>query len=195
MVFYAKTYAVLVVSSSQKMNTALAPLLPETLYAPVEFASSVTAAKRRMLEQSFDFVILNSQISDDAGLRFAIDASGDRSTVVLMLVPDEKHDEVRETVGAYGVYTLAKPTSTTMLSRALFWMAATRERLGKLAEKTATVEEKMEEIRLVNRAKWLLIEQLGMSEAEAHRHIEKHAMDAGSTKKKVAEDIIKTYQQ
>ena len=52
----------------------------------------------------------------------------------------------------------------------------------------------MEDIRLVNRAKLLLIEQLKMSESEAHRYIEKRAMDTCVKRRKVAEDIIKTYE-
>ena len=52
----------------------------------------------------------------------------------------------------------------------------------------------MEEIRLVNRAKWILIEQLKMTEAEAHRFIEKQAMDRCSAKREIALGIIKTYQ-
>ena len=55
------------------------------------------------------------------------------------------------------------------------------------------VEEKIKEIRLVNRAKWLLIECLRMTEAEAHRYIEKQAMDLRISKREAAENIIKTY--
>ena len=44
-----------------------------------------------------------------------------------------------------------------------------------------------------NRAKWLLIEQLKMTEAEAHRHIEKQAMDRCTTRREIALGIIKTY--
>ena len=51
----------------------------------------------------------------------------------------------------------------------------------------------MEEIRLVNRAKWLLIEQLRMTESEAHRYIEKQAMDRCVTKLSIAENIISMY--
>jgi len=51
----------------------------------------------------------------------------------------------------------------------------------------------MTEIRLVNRAKWLLIGELTMSEPDAHRYIEKQAMDNGVTKREIAENIIKTY--
>ena len=56
-----------------------------------------------------------------------------------------------------------------------------------------TFEEKMSEIRLVNRAKLLLISELSMTEPEAHRYIEKHAMDRCVAKKQIAEEIIRTY--
>ncbi len=52
----------------------------------------------------------------------------------------------------------------------------------------------MEEIRLVNRAKWILIDVLGMSENDAHRYIEKQAMDRCVTKAEVARGIISTYE-
>ena len=62
-----------------------------------------------------------------------------------------------------------------------------------MEQKTASIEEKMEEIRIINRAKWLLIEQLKMTEKEAHRYIEKQAMDRCVTRRKIAENIISTY--
>ena len=55
------------------------------------------------------------------------------------------------------------------------------------------IEEKMEEIRIVNRAKWLLISELKMDEPQAHRYIEKQAMDRCISKREVADEIIKTY--
>lgn len=51
----------------------------------------------------------------------------------------------------------------------------------------------MEEIRLVHRAKWLLINELKMEEPQAHRYIEKQAMDLCTSKRQVAEDIIRAY--
>ena len=72
-------------------------------------------------------------------------------------------------------------------------MAASRERLRRMEKKATSIEEKMEEIRLVNRAKWLLIEQLKMTEADAHRYIERQAMDRCVTRREIALGIIKTY--
>ena len=51
----------------------------------------------------------------------------------------------------------------------------------------------MKEIRIVNRAKWLLVSELKMTEPDAHRYIEKQAMDRCVSKRQIAEEIIKTY--
>ena len=77
-----------------------------------------------------------------------------------------------------------------MILQSLQLLCGTRERLRKMEQKTASIEEKMAEIRLVNRAKWLLIERQGLSEQEAHRFIEKQAMDRCVTRRAVAEDIL-----
>ena len=63
-----------------------------------------------------------------------------------------------------------------------------------MEQKTATLQEKMEEIRLVNRAKWILIDQLKMTENEAHKFIERQAMDRCVTRRTIAENILATYQ-
>ena len=51
----------------------------------------------------------------------------------------------------------------------------------------------MNEIRIVNRAKWLLIGELKMTEPDAHRYIEKQAMDRCVSRCQIAEEIIRTY--
>ena len=50
----------------------------------------------------------------------------------------------------------------------------------------------MQEIQLLNRAKWLLIEQRGMTEPEAHRFLEKQAMDRCVSKRTIAEELLET---
>ena len=76
---------------------------------------------------------------------------------------------------------------------ALSWLSSSREKLRKTEKKTLSIEEHMEEIRIVNRAKWLLISELKMDEQGAHRYIEKQTMDRCISKRIVAEEIIKTY--
>lgn len=79
------------------------------------------------------------------------------------------------------------------MTHALSWLESARERLRQFEKKSLSIDEKMAEIRLVNKAKWILISELKMSEPEAHRYIEKQAMDRHITKQIIAEEIIKTY--
>ena len=52
------------------------------------------------------------------------------------------------------------------------------------------IRKLVEEIRLVNRAKLILIKMRGMTEAEAHRFIVRSAMDRCVKKRQVAREII-----
>lgn len=188
-----RIYSVLIVSAAENINTALAALLPESQYAPVNTVASISAAKRALVERQYDFIIINSPLPDDIGTRFAIDVCNSKGAVVLLMVRSELHDEIYDKVAEHGVFTLPKPTSRPTLTTAFGWMASARERLRKSEKKSLSIEEKMEEIRIVNRAKWLLISEIKMDEAQAHRYIEKQAMDRCVSKREVAETIIKTY--
>lgn len=188
-----RVYSVLVVSSAEKLNTALSSLLAESHCHPVRIVSSVSEAKRAWNERSYDYIIINSPLPDDPGIRFSIDAAGSKGSVVLLLIRAEFYEDIFEKVAPHGVYVLSKPLSQSTLSMALRWMESSRERLRKLEQKTLSVEEKMEEIRIVNRAKWLLISELKMDEPQAHHYIEKQAMDQCISKRDAAEEIIKTY--
>lgn len=188
-----RVYSVLVVSAAESFGKALYDLLPESKYSPISTSSSISAAKRAFAEREYDYVIINSPLPDDNGTRFAIDICNSKNSVVLLLIRSELHAEIYDRVAEHGVFTLSKPTSKPTMITALGWMASARERLRKFEKKTLSIEEKMEEIRIVNRAKWMLINELHMEEPEAHRYIEKLAMDRCISKRIVAEEIIKTY--
>lgn len=188
-----RVYSVLVVSAAENFNNSLLSLLPESLYRPVHVVSSVSEAKRFIAERTYDFVLVNSPLPDENGARFAIDISTLKNSVVLLFVRSDIYAETFEKVVEHGVFVLSKPTSKHMVIQALEWMASARERLRAHETKTQTLEEKMAEIRIVNRAKLLLISEMHMDEPQAHRFIEKQAMDRCVTKRVIAEEIIKLY--
>lgn len=194
MVFQEKTYNVLVVSATESFGSAMLPLLPPTDFYPITFSKSSGEAQRLLAENSYDIVIINTPLKDDFGLRLACHVCSNTAAGVLLLVKSEQYSDTSSKVLPYGVLTLPKPTNSQMITQTLGILCATRERLRQMEEKQISVEKKMEEIRLVNRAKWLLIETLRMSEAESHRYIEKQAMDLRISKAQVAKNIIRTYQ-
>jgi len=193
-IFQERSYSVLIVSASRSFNTAMASLLPVSEFWPVSTVGSVASARRELLERAFDIVIINAPLPDDLGSALAVDVSTHSQAAALLLVKSDIYDEVYSEVMEYGVFTLSKPTSAQLLSQYLKILCTARERIRRLEGKQQSVEEKIEEIRLVNHAKWLLIECLSMSEAEAQRYIEKQAMDLRISKRQMAENVIKTYE-
>lgn len=193
MVFDSRTYSVLVVSSSEKVSQVLRAYLSDGRCYPVTQVGSIAAAKRCVLENEYDMVIIDAPLPDDMGTKFAIDISSDKSTVCLMLVRSDLYEDIRDKAAVHGIFTVAKPTSGSMLAQGIAWMKVARERVRKQESKAVTIEEKMEEIRLVNRAKWVLIQTLNMTEPDAHRYIEKQAMDQCLPRRQIAESILRTY--
>lgn len=188
-----RVYSILIVSATGSFTSAFADLLIESRYSPVGTVTNISTAKRILSEKTYDFVIINTPLPDDVGIRFAIDTCTAKQSAVLLLIKNDIYAGIHDRVAEYGVFTLPKPTSRQTIIHALNWLESARERLRQFEKKSISIEDKMTEIRLVNKAKWLLISELHMSEPDAHRYIEKQAMDRCVARRCIAEEIIKTY--
>ena len=97
-------------------------------------------------------------------------------------------------MGREGVLVLAKPFGRAMFSQTLRLGLAARRRMLGLRDENVQLQKKIEEIRLVDRAKCVLIQVLSMTEPQAHRYLEKEAMDRRVTRREVAEQVLRTYE-
>lgn len=122
------------------------------------------------------------------GASAAVDAAERSSAAILLLTDDAALP--RRCIRA-GVMT-AHPDE---LAAVLPSLLATAERLRTLRNKTSSLQQRLDDSRIVARAKLLLISRLGMSEGDAHRYIEKTAMDSCLPRRDVAEGIIRTYEE
>lgn len=186
-------YSILIVSTTDSFTSAFTDLFPKSKHSSTHTVNSISAAKQMIAEKSFDFVIINSPLPDDSGVHFAIDICTTEHTIVLILMKEDLYKIMRDKLVPYGIFTLPKPIPRATLFQAFHCMESARERLRYLEEKSLSMEEKLLELRLVNRAKWILIHKQQMQEPEAHRYIEKQAMDCCLSKKHIAETIIKNY--
>ena len=190
MEYLPRTYSVLSVAAADKFHTSLRELLPNERYAPVFGVCDAAEARRRILEGGYDIVVISSPLPDEFGTRLAQHAAERSSAGVLLLVRSEHYSDIAAKATPYGILTLPKPTSPQMMLQCMELLCGTRERLRRMEQKSASIEDKMAEIRLVNRAKWQLIESRGMTEQDAHRYIEKQAMDRCVPKRVIAEEIL-----
>jgi len=193
MLFEREELSILVVSVSDKVYDIFIDLTKDRFHSNIYRASSISEAKRMTLLQDFDIVVINAPLKDESGIDFAVNTATENAAGVLLLINNEYYEQVLDKVIEYGVLTVSKPISRQVLYESFNLLVATNYRIKKVEKKNEKLTAKMEEVRIVNRAKWILIENLGLSEEEAHRIIEKQAMDERQSKREVAETIIRTY--
>ena len=186
------TRRLLVVTQNDKVYDYIIQLLSANEFSPILRANSAGEAKRMLVSSAVDIVIINTPLPDDFGVELAIDIS-DAPMGVLLLVKNELFEQVSYRVEDSCVLTLGKPSSRQAVFAAIKLLAAMSTKLEKMEKKNHTLMEKMADIRTVNRAKWLLIENVKMTEKDAHYYIEKQAMDMRLSRKEVAQNIIRTY--
>ena len=187
-----RQYRLLLVSSGDKFIREAEALLQGDQYQ-TEQSVSASDARCKLLENSYDMVIVNSPLSDESGSRLCIDASQNNGTIAALFSANDSFAEVYAKTSVHGVFVIQKPTSKLLMSQALSLMICARERLRTAEKKADKAQNRLDAIRIVNKAKWFLIENEGMSEEEAHKFVEKKAMDAGIAKKLAAQLIIDNY--
>lgn len=186
-----REYSVLVVSSSEKGAEFIGKNLGADCCA--YYAVSGAQARRMLAERDFDAVLINAPLKDETGEELAEKAIKDTYAGVLLLVKTEAYEAAAFAAEKYGAFCLPKPLSAQAFSQGVRLTLAANVRVKTLMKKTQSLKEKMEEIKLVSRAKLLLVSRLSFTEEEAHRFIEKQAMDRCVKKSAVAYDIIKNY--
>ncbi len=102
-------------------------------------------------------------------------------------------DEVQNRIKFTGAYVLSRPFSRQSLVQAIKMAATAKESMRLLEQEKTKLTKQLDDVRTIDRAKCCLIEYLNLTENQAHRHIQKLAMDTRRTQREVADDILRTY--
>ncbi|MGN0196877.1 MAG: ANTAR domain-containing response regulator [Candidatus Gastranaerophilaceae bacterium] len=183
---------VLVVSGADNTFAYFKKILPYESFDPILKANNSSEAKRFLLTNTVDILIIDAPLTDEFGIDLAQEYS-QTSLGILIMVNSSLYEQVAYRVEDLGIYTIIKPNSTENMYSAVKLLSAMHKKLAKMETKTKKLQEKMQDIKIINQAKIILIQKLNMSEESAHYYIEKQAMDIRLPKSKVAENIIRTY--
>ncbi len=183
----------LLVSSAEKSRIQLLELLQSTDQQEVLCAQNGSEARRMLLDQDFSLIAINTPLSDEFGIELSLFAADKSLAGVILFVKAEQADAVAAKVEDDGVVVVSKPVSRPYFHQAYRLVVASHRRAMGLQQEYDKLQHQIEEIRIVNRAKGILIEKQDMSEPQAHRTIEKQAMDTRTTRSEIARGILKEY--
>ena len=183
----------LIVSAGNNANEYLARHIGELGYARPTIVASGGEARRRMDTNDFEVVIINTPLPDEFGHELGTDAVEKTDAGVVFLAKASLAEQLLTPLSEEGVLLVTKPFSNTFFLQAIHMAAASNHRLLLLRQENQRMQEKLAQVRLVSRAKCCLIELGRMTEAEAHRYIEKKAMDTRRDRAEVAQEILDSY--
>ncbi len=180
----------MIVSAGSSANEYLARHVAELGYARPMMAASGGEARRRMDGMDLEVVIINSPLPDEFGHELGLFAAGATHAGVVFLAKTDAAGELSGRLQDHGVLVLGKPFSAAQFRQAVQMATACYRRLAVLQAENARLADRLAQLRLVNRAKCALIEKRGLCEADAHRLIEKTAMDTRRSRGEVAQTLL-----
>ncbi len=130
-----------------------------------------------MDSNDYEVVIISTPLPDEFGHELSTAAVEKTDAGVILLAKTGTAEQIADKLQDFGVLVLGKPFTAVQFRQAVQIAASNYKRLAVLRAENAKLLDKIAQLRLVDRAKCYLIEKKGMTETEAHRLIEKGAMD------------------
>ena len=186
-------YNILIISQNDMFNNQISKMFPPEIINILDYATNGALARRMILERSYEIAIINSPLSDETGINLAIDSVEINKMGVILFTSPENYNEYYDKTHEYGILTLVNTSNSETFVQTLRLLCATRQRVQALERKNISFSERMAEIRLISDAKLVLIQKVKLTEDEAHKHIERYAMNNRITIAQAAKAIIDKY--
>ncbi|NLL33999.1 MAG: ANTAR domain-containing protein [Clostridiales bacterium] len=180
----------IIVSSSEKGTQFFTEMLNAAGIHQIVSLQTAGEVRRHLMEKDYDLVIINSPLRDETGESLSQHIASRDVSQVMLVVNSDLYDAVSAVSEDFGVMTISKPVNKAVFWSALKLAGAAQSRLKRAHAENTMLKKRIEDIRVVDRAKCILISSMNMSEKEAHRYIEKRAMDMRISRRAVAEEIL-----
>ena len=156
-------------------------------------ADGLDEAERKLAQLDPALVVWQCDAPGLPALRQCVRLAEGSEAVFLLLVRPGTYEAVWRFVQAAGICVMSWPAPQEVFRQTLRNLLLLKKSLRAMQEKTDQLQAQLQDMKRIQKAKSLLMNQLGMSEADAHRWIEKAAMDRCVKKREIAETIIRMY--
>ncbi len=183
---------ILIVAKTQDVCDGIAQLLNRESECCLTAVTSGSDARKEDPSR-YDSVIISTPLGDEFGLDLVAEFSRRSHAGIVVLAKSELADEVQKKIRFTGAFVIARPFTKAVLIQTLKNSAIAMQNVSRLEEENQELNRRLSDTKLVARAKETLMEYLKLTEEQAHRHIQKQAMDMRKSQREIAEDILKTY--
>ena len=156
----------------------------------IEYAAGLTEAMKKISQERIFLLFLCSPFQTGSGVEEAVLLSERKMIPSVLVVNAEIYPETLYRTRNRRIYVLTYPVRKSMVLQTVSILYESQMQIYRLMKERDQLQERLTDLTVINRAKLILIQKEGLTEEEAHRALEKDAMDAGITKRKAAEYLI-----
>ena len=174
------------VEAAEKIKYAL----QRSGYTVGEICTSGGEAIRRVRAGATDLLLINLEMPDMTGLEVATIIGDENLCSVILFVALDKRALCNDVVEDYDITLFTKPVNISALLGTIEVVLQNRRRMGRMERELSSLKQSLDNRKLVERAKGILMKRKSISEGEAYRRIQKMSMDSRVSMKDIAEKII-----
>ncbi|MDO5735508.1 MAG: response regulator [Propionibacteriaceae bacterium] len=181
---------VLVAEDEALIRLDLVELLTDEGFEVIGQAADGEEAVRLARELRPDLVIMDVKMPKMDGITAAESIAEERIAPIVMLTAFSQRDLVERARDAGAMAYVVKPFDASDVIPAIEIAIGRFAEIKAIEEELASLEDRFESRKIIDQAKGILQESLGLSEPEAFRWIQKTAMDLRKSMREVAEGVI-----
>ena len=164
-------------------------------YAVSENCTSGSEAIRRIRTTQPDILLINFDMPDTTGLEIATIVGNENLCSVILFVTNIQKDFCEDLVEDYDITLFAKPINRIALFSTIDVVLQNRRRMSKLENELFLLKRGLEDRKVIEQAKGILMKAKSISEAEAYRRIQKMSMDSRVAMRDIADKILELTQK
>ncbi|GMO59991.1 MAG: hypothetical protein Ta2A_06040 [Treponemataceae bacterium] len=206
--------SLLIVSNTRDTLEIISDLLKILDFDRIVISQNETEARRELQDGDFDFIFVDvpppdvsgndvppprvsgndAPLPDSFGDTLALYCAKVSRAVIVLIAAADDAPLLSARVENDGIFVLPKPIRPEYFSHMVKLLSSVRKRMLKLESENEKLLQTLDDVRIIDRAKFTLMQYLNMSESQAHKYIEKQSMDLRQNKTVTAENILKTYE-
>ena len=183
----------LVIAAPDELQTTIAAALLAAGAGKALPAQDLPAAQALLEREETGFVLLVSHQWGSRELAFLQDC-GTRGIACALLIGAAEAARAEEQLEKGRCLVLTAPLSSRELVIGVRLAMSVSKKFTALQKQNEQLRQRLEDFKVIDRAKCCLVAILGMDEERAHRYLQKRAMDMRVSQREIAEDILKTYE-
>jgi two-component system, response regulator PdtaR len=186
---------VMIAVSDKEAAHKIKHVLSRAGYHITDVCASGNEAIRRVRLTPPDILLINFEMNDINGLDVAKIVGDENLCSVVLMLGSVQRDHAMASIADNDITLLLKPLNKLALLNTMDVVLQNRDRMAKLSRKLEKAKEDLENRKLIEKAKGILMRKKYISEGEAYRRIQKMSMDNRVSMRQVAEQICEYAQK